>query len=135
MIEAAVRRWRWRNVAEAHPSLHEGCNFEPIFKLLGSRRKDSEWNATLRGMLKSVVANRQFPQSRCYQAGWVQHSKCICCLHAEVSGEKMMATMSSERAEGGKSEHAHKAFGTHGDSREPLASGNAVGKAGPAGSD
>ena len=97
MVGDAVRRCRWRNVAEAHPSLHKGCNFEPIFKLLGSKRNDGEWNAMLRGMLKSVVANRQFPQSRCYQAGWVQHPKCIFCLHAEVSGEKVVATLSSKR--------------------------------------
>lgn len=49
MVEAAVRRWRWRNVAEAHPSLHNGCNFEPIFKLLNSKRNDAEWNAALGG--------------------------------------------------------------------------------------
>ena len=103
MIEAAVRRWRWRNVAEAHPCLHEGCIFEPIYKLLNSKRNDSEWNATLRGMLRSIVANRQFPQSRCFQAGWVQHPKWIFCLHAELSGQRLVATMGSGQAseEGG----------------------------------
>ena len=88
---------------EAHPSLHEGCNFEPIYKLLNSKKNDSEWNATLMGMLRSIVANRQFPQSRCYQAAWVQHPKCIFCLHAEVSGQKLVATLGSGQAseEGG----------------------------------
>lgn len=110
MVEAAVRRWRWRNAAEAHPSLHKGCNFERISKLLGSKRNDGEWNAMLMGMLNSVVANMQFPQSRCYQAGWVQHPKCIFCLHAEVSGEQIVATLSSERAGGGKGGDTQKAM-------------------------
>ena len=40
----------------------------------------------------------------------------------------MTVAMSSERIEYGKGEHAHKANGTHGDSRVPPASGKAVGK-------
>ena len=105
MVEAAVRRWRWRNVAEAHPSLHKGCNFEPIFKLIGSKRNDEGWNPFLRGMLKSVVANRQFPQSRCHQAGWVQHPKCIFCLHTEVTGEQLHAKLCKERSVGTAGDH------------------------------
>ena len=46
----------------SHPSLHgTGCDFDPIFKLLASKQNDAEWNPKLRAMLKSVIANRQFP--------------------------------------------------------------------------
>ena len=42
-VEAAVRRWRWRNLAEKHPSLHKvGCSFAPILKLLSSKQNDDE---------------------------------------------------------------------------------------------
>ena len=68
-VEAAVRRWRWRNMALTHPSLHEtGSNFDPIHKLLSSKQNSDDWNPHLRAMLRSVVANRQFPQTRCFQA-------------------------------------------------------------------
>ncbi len=41
-MEAAVRRWRWSNLAELHPSLRQsGCTFDPVLKLLGSTRSDS----------------------------------------------------------------------------------------------
>ena len=37
----AVRRWRWRQIAEQHTSLPaEGANFGPIAKLLSSKRND-----------------------------------------------------------------------------------------------
>ena len=63
-VEAAARRWMWRNLAEKHPSLHKvGCSFDPILKLLSSKQNDDEWNPHLRAMLQSVAANRQFPQS------------------------------------------------------------------------
>ena len=84
-------------MAKAHPSLHgAGCEFDPIFKLLASKQNDAEWNPKLRAMLKSVIANRQFPQARCHQAGWVEHSKCIFCLHGEVTGKTLEAKMPAE---------------------------------------
>ena len=57
-----VRRWRWRTMAESHADLPpEGANFAPIIKLLTSKRDDDEWNGMLIAVLRSVVANRQFP--------------------------------------------------------------------------
>ena len=56
-MEAAVRRWRWSNMAELHPSLKQsGCSFDPILKLLGSSRSDDGWNNKLRASLGSVTA-------------------------------------------------------------------------------
>ena len=65
MVEAAVRRWRWRNVVAEHPSLNDGGAFCPVLKLLTLKRNDAEWNLELRGMLRSVVTNRQF-RSGCF---------------------------------------------------------------------
>ena len=81
-------------MAELHPSLKQsGCSFDPILKLLGSSRSDDGWNNKLRASLGSVIANRQYPQTRCFQAGWVSHPKCIFCLHSTVSGTQLMAMM------------------------------------------
>ena len=72
LMEAAVRKWRWSNVSATHPSIgNNGANFDPIYKLLASKRNDEGWNPRLRGALRSVIPNRQFCQARCYQAGWV----------------------------------------------------------------
>ena len=93
-MEAAVRRWRWSNMAKAHPSLRVvGCSFHPVHKLLSSKRSDDGWNNKLRASLSSVAANRQYPQARCFQAGWVTHPKCIFCLHGKVSGSPLTAVM------------------------------------------
>ena len=93
-VEGAVRRWRWKDLAEKHPCLHGGsCNFDPIYKLLASMHNNDEWNPYLKAMLSSVLANRQFPQARCFQAGWVQHPKCIFCLEAEATGKPLDARL------------------------------------------
>jgi hypothetical protein len=97
MVES-VRRWRWNNVAEAHPSLKgKGCTFDPVLKLLNSKRADDGWNPMLRASLSSVVPNRQYPQERCYRANWVEHPKCIFCLHANVTGSLHTAIMPGMR--------------------------------------
>ena len=71
----AVRRWRWKQIAEQHPALpSEGANFGPILKLLRSKRNDELWNPALRGALTSLVVGRQYTQYRCFQAGWTLHS-------------------------------------------------------------
>ena len=57
---------------------------QPIWTLLKSRREDLEWNASLRSGLASLLAGRQFPQTRCFAAGWVTHNKCTACLQAIV---------------------------------------------------
>ena len=86
LMEVVVRKWRWSNFAMAHASIRGvGCTFDPILKLLGAKRSDEGWNGELRASLGSVVTNRRYPQCRCFQAGWVEHSKCIFCLHHEVS--------------------------------------------------
>ena len=93
-MNEAVRRWRWRTIAAAHPSLSAcGANIGPIFKLLSSRQNDEDWGPLFAGSLKSVLAGRQFPQIRCFQAGWSSHSRCIFCLHMEVTNTTINAAM------------------------------------------
>ena len=90
----AVRRWRWKQVAEQHPTLPaEGANFGPIAKLLKSKRDDDVWNPALRGALTSLVVGRQYTQYRCFQAGWTLHSRCILCLHNVVTGDNVTTCM------------------------------------------
>ena len=45
------------------------------------------------GALRSVVSGRQYPQLRCFKAGWVEHSGCIFCLHSAVTEQMFEATM------------------------------------------
>ena len=58
-----------------------------------SKRADDGWNAVLRASLGSIVPNRQYPQERCYRAGWVEHPKCIFCLHSKVACVAHVAAM------------------------------------------
>ena len=81
-VKAAVIRWRWRNVEVLLPRLARGGSgagalMAPIWQLLRSKQNDEEWNATLRGGLRSVLANRQYPQVRVMAAGWAVHDRCV----------------------------------------------------------
>ena len=81
----AVRRWRWRNIATTMSPLQlngtsQGAVMQPLWILLRSRQNDTEWNPRLRGYLKSVVTNRQWPQVRLKAAGKATHDRCIFCL-------------------------------------------------------
>ena len=61
---------------------------QPIWSLLNSKKENLEWNSTLRGGLGSVLAGRQFPQTRCFAAGWTTHNKCTACLQTIVEEEE-----------------------------------------------
>ena len=85
--DESVRRWRWRSIENVHHSLDSGgaglgATMGPIWKLLRSRENSSSWNPGLRGALRSAIANRQWPQERCFKAGFVAHPKCIFCVYA-----------------------------------------------------
>ena len=50
LVEKTVRNWRWRNMVAAHPQLpREGANFNPILKLIVSKRNDANWNPKMVG--------------------------------------------------------------------------------------
>ena len=83
--DAAVRRWRWRNIEQSLPSMTPlvqsgGPNFTPIWKTIRSSQNDEKWNPATRSALRSVIANRQWTQERGHKAGWLEHNKCIVCL-------------------------------------------------------
>ena len=81
-------------MAASHPSLPAGgANFDPILKLLNSKAKNDGWNPTLIAALRSVAIGRQYPQQRCFHAGWVTHRRCIFCLHTAVPQQQHVATM------------------------------------------
>ena len=85
-VKKAVRRWRWRSIERTLSDLGangsgRGAPMEPIWKLLMSNRNDKDWNPSLRGALRSIIANRQWPQSRVHASGWSKHDKCNVCLN------------------------------------------------------
>lgn len=61
---------------------------QPIWSLIKSTQNDSEWNPTLKSGLTSTLAGRQFPQVRCFAAGWAVHSKRLACLHDIVAKDE-----------------------------------------------
>ena len=92
-VKSAVERWRWRNMEKGIPELAtngtgRGAMMQPIWSLLNSKKENLEWNSTLRGGLGSVLAGRQFPQTRCFAAGCTTHNKCTACLQTIVEEEE-----------------------------------------------
>ena len=53
---------------------------EPIWQPLRTKPEEDGWDATHKGCLKSILANRQFPQTRVKNCGWSQHDRCLLCL-------------------------------------------------------
>ena len=91
-VYAAVQRWRWRRVERQLPQLKSkgtgrGPLIEPLWQLLKPNTKEHNWTAAHRGCLRSVVANRQFTQSRVMQCGWALHDRCLLCLSRIVEAE------------------------------------------------
>ena len=98
LVARSVRSWRWRTSLRPTPrSRSRGMNFGPIYKLLNSKRRGDEWNPRFIGALKSVLANRQYTQQRCMAAGWVEHGRCLFCLHAAVTGTTIEAKLQAYR--------------------------------------
>ena len=67
-----------------HPSLSSngigsGSDLRPFYKLLGKSAINKNWTADHQGALRSVVANRQWLQLRCYQAGLSDSKECQLC--------------------------------------------------------
>ena len=72
-VHAAVRRWRWRNVASRMPGLEgngagHGATMEPIWRLLRKGRSAPGFERPQQAMLRSLLAGRQWPQKRLFKA-------------------------------------------------------------------
>ena len=86
-IVRAVRRWRDAAVFKRHTHLGDiakahGLFMSPIWRALnGPSGKDLEWTQAARSSLRSALAGRQWPQQRCWQAGFVEHDRCVLCVH------------------------------------------------------
>jgi hypothetical protein len=88
----AVQRWRWRRIEQHLPKLAasgsgRGPFMEPIWQLLKAKSGDKDWTAVQKGCLRSVMAGRQFPQSRVKACGWSTHDRCLTCLNEIVETE------------------------------------------------
>ena len=64
-----------------------GPFMEPIWQLLKPKTKDEDWFAAHKGCLRSVMANRQYPQTRVKKCGWSSHDRCLLCLSEIVDAE------------------------------------------------
>ena len=89
---ASVQRWRWKRVESNLPQLAangsgRGPIMEPIWQLLRTRTNEEGWTAAGKGCLKSVISNRQFPQTRVKSCGWSTHDRCLLCLSDLVDAE------------------------------------------------
>lgn len=87
-VNAAVGRWRWNRVAEKHEHMRvlgqpQQPEFGPVWKILQGKsdKGDKQTKRQVSGSLKSAIANRQWTQSRCWQAGFVNHNKCLLCAN------------------------------------------------------
>jgi hypothetical protein len=101
-VKAAVRRWRWRTVEGSHHSLFSGgagrgATMDPLWKLLRSNERSEDWNPSLRGALRSAIAGRQWPQARCFRAGFAVHPKCLFCVYGACT-DSSSATMAVRAA-------------------------------------
>ena len=90
-VRKAVWRWRWRKLEQTVPALKTepggvGAHFHPIFKLLNARPSE-QWGPKEQGALRSVVANRQWPQVRLHQAGKATSRNCRLCVAMGLCAE------------------------------------------------
>ena len=128
MVEAAVRRWRWRNVAEAHPCPGRGLQLRadlhaPWIQEERQRvERDAERYAQVCRRQQAVPAEQMLLR----RLGAASQMHLLLARGSQRGKDD--GHHEQRRAEGGKSDHAHKASETHGGSREPPASGKAVGK-------
>ena len=82
-VRESVHRWRWRRVEAVHSAALGKCRgngplWRPILGALNG--KDSKnWGPKEKGALRSLVANRQWPQQRLHAAGMVSDSTCKLC--------------------------------------------------------
>ena len=60
---------------------------EPVWQLLGTKTKEEGWTAAHKGCLRSIISNRQFPQTRVKSCGWSSHDRCLLCLSDLVDAE------------------------------------------------
>ena len=85
LVTEAVTRWKWRRIEAEIPSLRAaagspGARLEPVLKLLHSKNDVAGWGPEQRGGLRSAGCGRQWPQVRCFAAGYSGHNKCLFCL-------------------------------------------------------
>ena len=84
-VAEGVIRWRNRAIEAKHPTLvrgdgAEGPHLMPIIRLLESKKAGDEWNAELRGSLRSAVVDRQWTQTRLKSAKLVDSVACQLCV-------------------------------------------------------
>ena len=56
-----------------------GFQFSPIWKVLNGRRHPHDWAPQPRAAIISPICGRQWPQARCWRAGFATHDRCLRC--------------------------------------------------------
>ena len=84
LVRAAVRRWRWRRLELRHPYIAKGRGgygpfIQPLLRLLDAP-PGPEWGPAQQGALRSLIAGRQWPQARRFQAGFTVTRNCQLCV-------------------------------------------------------
>ena len=60
---------------------------EPIWQLLRTKTKKVGWSAAHKDCLRSIIPNRQYPQTRVKSCGWSTHDRSLFCLSDLVDSE------------------------------------------------
>ena len=85
---SAVRRWRDRNIFAKFPHLgpaahSKGLHLRPLWTAL--RRRGPDWDGGHQASLRAAIADRQWPQDRCWTANWAPHDRCVLCVDTNTT--------------------------------------------------
>ena len=86
---AAVRLWRDAAVFQKFRHLgssdsRHGLLLGPLWKLLKAN-DTALWSGKHKGGLKAAFTDRQWPQDRCWTAGWTEHDRCMLCVESATT--------------------------------------------------
>jgi hypothetical protein len=78
----AARMLLWGKEKASHPELHEISPLplmKPVMDLLHAKSRQEDWTSHNQGQLRMAVVNGRWPQSRLFEAGYVEDPRCSLC--------------------------------------------------------